>query len=314
MTLGPPPRRRTFKALFSGLVRGFGATTPLPDQKFARSIHAPLTATAATIAKAPLVSVVMTCHDTERHVDAAVDSILAQSWERLELIVVDDASTDGSLGRLRALAALDERVRIISLPSNIGTYRAKNIGLRSARGDVLTFMDSDDTSHPERIEQQLEPLRRRGITATTCNYFRHTSAGDLVLNRGLRERRALISLMVKRQVIDDIGWFDSVRTSADDEYFERIRLTYGRDAVAHVNKALYMALVRENSLSTTPDTGVRLDASANEGLAPLSDVRQAYVESYRDWYARLGSARMRPYMPDEFTPDRPFPADPRLIG
>lgn len=313
MTSSPPARRGIFRTLLSRLVDGRGlGTTALPDGNFARSIHAPLMAKPAAIIASPLVSVVMTCHNTERHVDDAVGSILGQSWKNLELIVVDDASRDGSLGRLQAITALDSRMRIIPLSSNVGTYRAKNIGISAARGSILTFMDSDDTSHPDRIGQQLDMLRRPGIIATTCNYVRHTSCGDVVMNRGLRERRALISLMIKREVIDDIGWFDSVRTSADDEFFERIRTVYGRDAVAHVDHALYFALSREDSLSTSPDLTVDLAGSGDGGPSPLSAVRQAYVQSYRDWHARLGSAGMRPYMPDISTGERPFPADPRL--
>lgn len=297
--------------LFSG--GSPGARTEKKGGEFSRPTHAPLRGSNVTLPARPLVSVVMTSHDTAAHVEAAVQSILRQSWDHLELVVVDDASRDDSLARLKALCALDERMHVVPLPSNVGTYRAKNAGIRSARGDVLTFMDSDDTSHPARIEQQLELLRAPGVVASTCNYVRHSSDGDVIMNRGLRERRALISLMIKRGVIDDIGWFDSVRTSADDEFFERIRHVYGRGAVAHVDRALYFALSRKGSLSTTPGMAVDLSADGEGPSSPLSAVRQAYVQSYREWYARLESAGMRPYMPRTLLNRRPFPADPRLI-
>ncbi|GHD71451.1 hypothetical protein GCM10007164_17700 [Luteimonas padinae] len=311
----PPARRGGLRAIVARLARELGNLAPdtVPNAAFARSAHAPLAAQSAALGETPLVSVVMTCHDTERHLDDAVGSILRQSWKHLELIVVDDASQDGSLARLQALGAQDHRVRIIPLPGNVGTYRAKNTGIHSARGDILAFMDSDDTCHPERIVQQLELLRRPGIVASTCNYVRHTDTGDIILNRGLRERRALISLMIKREVIDDIGWFDSVRTSADDEFFERIRHVYGNDAVANVDQALYFALSREGSLSTSPGTAVDLSTTPLDGgPSPLSAARQAYVQSYLAWYRHLGAAGMRPYIPRTLAHGRPFPAAPCL--
>lgn len=315
MKQGPaPPRPGRAVTAIARLRRAWSALTRpgATAGEFARPANAPLLAPAAELPERPLVSVIMTSYNTAAFVSEAVDSILRQSWQRLELIVVDDASEDDSLARLRALEKADDRLRVIPLDANVGTYRAKNVAIGSARGDVLTFMDSDDTSKPGRLEQQLEVLRGPGIVATTCNYVRHTRSGEILLNRGLPERRALISLMIKRQVIDDIGWFDSVRTSADDEFFERIRTVYGRAAVAHVDAALYFALKREASLSTTPDMTVDLATFCERDPSPLAAVRQSYVQSYREWYTRLASSGMRPYMPSTSTDRRAFPADSRL--
>lgn len=313
------PRSRLRDRLGSSLarlIRGRVAGT-VPgghDGMFARRIDAPLLATTSTLPELPLVSVVMTCHDTLRYLDDAVASILGQTWRHLELIVVDDASQDGSLDRLHELASTDDRLRIIPLTTNTGTYRAKNIGMHNARGEVLTFMDSDDTSHHERIERQLRLLREPGLVATTCNYVRRTGDGEVVLNRGLRERQALISLMIKRAVVDDVGWFDSVRTSADDEFFERIRDVYGRKAHINLDNALYVALSREHSLSTSAGNAVDLWVNDSVGTSSLSSVRQAYVAAYREWHARTKAAGMRPYMPHTLASGRPFPAAPLLTA
>ncbi|TWI02976.1 glycosyl transferase family 2 [Luteimonas cucumeris] len=316
MSDGPPGRPKRMLGSMLGRLFGGRAAANIGsgsyDDTYSRRMDEPLQAAATALTETPLVSVVMTCHDTARYLDGAVGSILRQSWNRLELVVVDDASQDDSVERLHELGAADGRLRVIQLTSNVGTYRAKNIGIRSARGEVVTFMDSDDISHPERIEQQLDLLREPGVVATTCNYTRLTSSGEVVMNRGRRERRALISLMIKQKVIGDIGWFDSVRTSADDEFLERIRQVYGDHALANVDSALYFALNRENSLSTS--AGAVVDISVDEHVqgSPLSAMRQAYVSSYRDWHARLKSEGMRPYMPHTLTDGRPFPADPRL--
>ena len=253
----------------------------------------------------PLVSVVMTVFNSESWLEAAGRSVLQQDWEHLELVVVDDRSLDGSRAILARFAERDARLRPFFLDENIGTYRAKNIGMSISRGQLLTFMDSDDTSSPDRITRQAALLLGQDLLATTCNYVRRTPAGQVVPMGGLTERQALVSLMFRRAILTDIGWFDSVRTSADDEFFERIRYVYGRQAHGNVAMPLYRALHREHSLSTGPIAPVTLSAADGENM--LSEPRRAYISAYRQWYARLEAIGRRPYIPFNIVAPRPFP-------
>lgn len=110
----------------------------------------------------PLVSVVMPVRDREPYVGEAIQSILAQTYPHLELVVVDDGSTDGTPGVLGEWAARDERVRPV-FPGQVGVARASNIGIREARGEMYARMDSDDVSLPRRLEVQLARMRERGV-------------------------------------------------------------------------------------------------------------------------------------------------------
>lgn len=92
----------------------------------------------------PLVSVIVPMFDTEQYVGECLASILGQSYSRLDVVVVDDASTDGSVQVVEAVAAVDDRVRLVRRPVNQGLGAARNEGLRHARGDFVTFADSDD--------------------------------------------------------------------------------------------------------------------------------------------------------------------------
>ena len=261
--------------------------------------------------RAPLVSVIMTCFNTAPWLDAAIESVLRQSWSKLELIVVNDGSTDQCAEQVNTFAGIDRRVRPYHLARNSGTYPAKNIGMSISHGEVITFMDSDDVILPDRIEMQLDLLRSGNLVATTCNYSRVTQQGDpVLLGDGAWERQALISLMIKRRVIAEVGWFDPVRTSADDELFERIRHVYGRDSHRNVPIALYRALQREGSLSQGRGAPVILSAPSPEET--LSAPRRAYVEAYRRWYAHLERQGRRPYMPFNFHGIRPFPVPAEL--
>lgn len=104
----------------------------------------------------PLVSVLMAAHDAEAYVEAAIGSLLAQSWRRFELIVVDDASSDSTAERLAALAGRDPRVRILSNGANLGLAASLNRAIEAARGDLLARLDADDIARPGRLERQVE--------------------------------------------------------------------------------------------------------------------------------------------------------------
>lgn len=103
----------------------------------------------------PLVSVIMPCLNGERHIQAAIDSVLAQTFDDFELIVVDNGSTDGTPEILSSVN--DPRLRVFSLPER-GVSRARNLGLREARGAFIAFLDSDDTWNAEFLEKMYTAL------------------------------------------------------------------------------------------------------------------------------------------------------------
>ena len=107
---------------------------------------------------APLVSVVMSVRNGERHLREAVDSVLDQTLESLELIVVDDGSTDGSAAVLAAIR--DPRLLTISQEPR-GLAAALNAGIARARADLIARMDADDVADPKRLEIQQAAMQER---------------------------------------------------------------------------------------------------------------------------------------------------------
>ena len=91
-----------------------------------------------------LLSIVMPVYNAENYIDKAVESVLSQSYRSIELILVNDCSTDGSGKKCEAWADRDERVRVFHLDENSGAGRARNFGIEKATGTYLTFVDSDD--------------------------------------------------------------------------------------------------------------------------------------------------------------------------
>lgn len=101
----------------------------------------------------PLVSVVIATYNMGQYLPEAVESVLAQNWQNLEVIVIDDGSKDNTQNRMAVFDGTD-RVRYIQT-ENRGQPRAKNRGLKEAKGDFIAFCDADDIWHPRKLTVQL---------------------------------------------------------------------------------------------------------------------------------------------------------------
>lgn len=104
----------------------------------------------------PQVSVVVSLYNHARYLATCVESVLAQTFGDLELVIVDDGSTDGGLDVAHGLAALDPaRVRVLANPGNLGVSRTRNFGAFKSTGDILAFLDADDYWAPDKLEHQV---------------------------------------------------------------------------------------------------------------------------------------------------------------
>ena len=126
----------------------------------------------------PLISVVVPVYNVEPYLEKCLDSIRAQTWSNLEIILVDDASGDGSGRICDAYAGRDERITAVHFPVNRGLPAARNEGVRRAGGEYLTFADSDDYVEPELVERLWISLIRSGAELSICGVDGFP-AGDL---------------------------------------------------------------------------------------------------------------------------------------
>jgi glycosyltransferase involved in cell wall biosynthesis len=106
----------------------------------------------------PTVSVVMPVYNSAAFLAAAIESVLAQTYQDFEYLIVDDGSTDASSQMIADYAAKDARIGLIRHPHNQGIIAARNSGVAVARGEYIAVMDSDDVAMPERLERQLAYL------------------------------------------------------------------------------------------------------------------------------------------------------------
>jgi len=176
----------------------------------------------------PLVTVIMSAYKPEAEIFPAVRSVLDQTWADLELLIVDDASGPEFGGILDRLEALDPRIRVLRQSVNRGTYAARNLAMGESAGEYITFHDSDDWAHPERIERQMRPLLKDAtVVGTHSSCIRATP--DFVFQRlGFTAFRRLnaSSHLFRRSVLHHLGGFDRVRKGADTEFHFRLEAAF----------------------------------------------------------------------------------------
>ena len=217
-----------------------------------------------------LVSVIMTHYNRNYIVEQAVNSILKQTYKNIELIIIDDCSDQDHYEYLETLSKTDDRIKLYRMTKNSGTYVSKNYGIRKSMGDYITFQDSDDYSHPCRLEIQLKELKKSGKRA--C----HTMSIPVNDNGyAIRVPTSIceISLLVERSIIHEFGFYDNVRCSGDSEYRHRI----GSVNIHKVDVPLYITYRGNNHRLTT--------IFRNEHKQPY-EPRTLYSKTYNNYHKK----------------------------
>lgn len=187
----------------------------------------------------PGVTVLMTVYNGMAYLAEAIESILVQSYDDFEFLIIDDASTDGSVALIRSYA--DERIRLVRNPVNLGQVSSLNKGLWLARGKYVARLDQDDSSYPTRLERQVAVLEANARVAVVGTWMqavdgngRHVRIwpgrlNDQVafLSSSLTNRLQLYhpSVMYRRDVVLRLGGYDEeLPYSEDQDLWRRMAL------------------------------------------------------------------------------------------
>ena len=255
------------------------------------------------------VSVIMPALNAAGTIATALRSLQEQTWGNLEVIVVDDGSSDTTVEIAQDFASRDPRIHVLPLERNYGVYTARNFGLRHVSGEIVTTHDADDWSHAQKIEAQVRSLLADETLVGTMSYATRVSE-DLVAMSFSKPRKQLItlnssSIMVLRRVFDEIGFWDEVRASADSEFLFRMRSFYGKEAVSLVHREAPLMFARflDGSLTSAVDTGIFT-------LWAEGGARRQYKAAYTAWHKDPEFKAALPWNPR--TDPRPFPCPPEL--
>ena len=244
-----------------------------------------------------LVSVVLATYNTERFLAEAIRSVLDQTYEHLELIVVDDGSTDGSR-ELIAQFLGDPRVRYFYQP-NAGQPAADNLGIAQTRGSFVAFIDADDVWSVDKLQKQMALFGtspKIGVVYTSIARIDATggpvASGDVTRYDGRVTERLFVhnfvpfsSAVARRECFEQVGTFDtSLRTSYDYDLWLRVSVKY---EFAVVPEAAVLYRVWPGQISRNHrilyDCGMRVMRrfqAANPGALSAEVIREAWASTY----------------------------------
>ena len=207
------------------------------------------------VIESPLISVLLSVYNDDKNIKTSIDSILSQSYKNIELLVMDDCSTDKTYDILKDIK--DRRLRIFRNKDNQGLTKSLNILIKKSKGQILARQDSDDISLPTRLEVQFENLHNLQLDGcTTRAYIKNSKRSIprlshlLPLSFVIKYKNPFIhgTLMVKKSVVIDVGMYDENIVYAQDYklFIELLKKNY---KIKILKKKLYV-LNMENNISS----------------------------------------------------------------
>ena len=252
----------------------------------------------------PLISVIVPVYNVENCLERCLDSVLAQTYVNLELLLIDDASQDRSGAICDAYAARDSRVRVVHFPENRGPSAARNTGIQemSAEGALVSFLDADDYAEPDLLEKLYNSMLETGVDISVCGTGGLTADGSCAAVYSREEALRWIvwngffsysvwGKLYPAELVKACPFHEGVFCSEDllflYQVFQKI------DKLSYTPEKLYHHVCREGSLSYNRDferkcTALLVIDSICEDAAVrsrevLSDFQQLALEIYRDF-------------------------------
>jgi teichuronic acid biosynthesis glycosyltransferase TuaG len=149
-----------------------------------------------------LVTVIIPTFNSATYVERAIRSVLGQTHHHLQILIIDDASTDDTVDVCKAVAANDGRLQLVTREENGGGAASRNDGIDAARGKWVAFLDADDEWFPQKIETQLRFMRQQSADVTYTGYERQNESGRLLSQVHVPHGEAIsYTRLLKRNIV-----------------------------------------------------------------------------------------------------------------
>lgn len=155
----------------------------------------------------PLVSVIMPVYNAEQYIEESINSVLNQTYQNLELIIVDDCSNDNTLQLIEDFSLNDNRIVLLNNDINLGCAQSRNKALQKAKGEYIAFCDSDDVWIENKIEKQFNYINNSNTDMVFTAYEMIDSFGKLIKYRNIKEKVLMDDLLKENSVIFSTTFF-----------------------------------------------------------------------------------------------------------
>ncbi|WP_302014336.1 glycosyltransferase family 2 protein [uncultured Akkermansia sp.] len=268
------------------------------------------------------ISVLVPVYNVEPYLAQCLESICAQTLRELEVICVDDASTDGSLSILREFAERDPRIRVIQAPSNGGLSRTRNLAMNHAEGEYLMLVDSDDWLETDLLEEMYGRAKALDADKLVCGFRYYYESDPDREDRFLPEDVAAPDkgwipcnpetigkihhgaggMMIRRSIVEEYGIRFPEGVTCEDLYFHYVSFPRCR-RICVVSRAAYVYRKRSGSITSGFASGSSLQSLDYLTVARLvlEEWKQSGIlEEYREAFLKMlvmGVRNIRKYAP-----------------
>lgn len=175
------------------------------------------------------VSVIIPLHNEEKYIKECIESVINQTYKNLEIIVVDDKSTDNSLKELKKIK--DERIKVIKLKENQGVSNARNKGVEKATGDYICFLDSDDFWDKDKIKKQIKFIKDK--TFIYSRYAYTSKDGKVIKEAKVAKQLNYKQALKNTCIFTSTVMFDMSKVAKEDLHMPKLQM--GEDTYAWWN-------------------------------------------------------------------------------
>lgn len=212
----------------------------------------------------PKVSIIMSAYNAKQYMRGAIDSILNQAFRDFEFIIINDGSTDST--RDIILSYKDSRIKFIENSENIGLTKSLNKGLKIAQGEYIARIDTDDTSMPERLMEQVRFLDEHKDIAVVGSwaeviddekgesYILKHSCDSVIIKWAYIFKNQIVhsSAFFRKNIIEDVGYYnENYKYAQDFDFWFRVSRKY---KITNIPKILTKHRIHSKSVSKTPET------------------------------------------------------------
>lgn len=179
----------------------------------------------------PLVSVIIPVFNTAHFIVEAIESVLSQTYQKLEIIIVDDHSSDDLAKVLSPFISL-HNVLWIKNPKRLGPAGARNVGVHFSAGEYVAFLDADDIWHTDKLSNQLMDIKENGLGFTLIESFDESTKQKIKIHEGLCPS----CLFIRKQEFITIGYFDETLQIGEflDWYMRAKKLKYTSHVISKI--------------------------------------------------------------------------------
>lgn len=194
----------------------------------------------------PFVTVFIPVYNSEQYISETIDSILNQTYKNLEVLIVDDGSTDRSIEIIQQYQ--DQRIRLIQNEKNMGIPYTRNVGLQEARGDYIAIMDADDIACSNRIERQVTYLENnKGIDAVGSFYYKFGEGAEKEITTPFTAPEQLKMMLLFYNPIANPSVTIRKKT------FQEHNLTYHLDFFVAQDYQMWSQLIKVGNITILPE-------------------------------------------------------------